>query len=45
MSATDRFKPSALEVQAVVRLVGALPPEYPGYLFVDLIRSVDRATS
>src|ERR671920_143674 len=41
MSASDRFKPYAPDVQAVVRLEEALPPEHPVHLFVDLIQSVD----
>src|SRR5215218_7924941 len=41
MASTDRFKPYAPDVQAVVRLEEALPPEHPVHLFVDLVRSVD----
>src|SRR5215210_4390805 len=41
MSAADRFKPYAPDVQAVVRLEEALPPEHPVHVFVDLVRSVD----
>src|SRR6478752_3760203 len=41
MSAPDRFKPYAPDVQAVVRLAEALPPEHPVHVFVDLVRSVD----
>jgi transposase len=41
MSARDRFKPYAPDVQAVVRLEEALPPEHPIHVFVDLVRSVD----
>ena len=41
MSALDRFKPYAPDVQAVVRLEEALPPEHPVHLFVDLVQSVD----
>lgn len=41
MSASDRFKPYVPDVQAVVRLEDALPPEHPVPLFVDLVRSVD----
>jgi transposase len=41
MSAHDRFKPYAPDVQAVVRLEEALPPEHPAHVFVDLVRSVD----
>jgi transposase len=41
MSASDRFKPYAPDVQAVVRLDEALPPEHPVHVFIDLVRSVD----
>src|SRR3954469_23758375 len=41
MSAPDRFKPYAPDVQAVVRLEEALPPEPPVYVFVDLVQGVD----
>jgi transposase len=41
MSAPDRFKPYAPDVQTVVRLEEALPPEHPVHVFVDLVRSVD----
>jgi transposase len=41
MSAPDRFKPYAPDVQAVVRLEEALPPEHPIHVFVDLVQSVD----
>jgi transposase len=41
MSATDRFKPYAPDVQAVVRLEDALPPEHPVHVFVDLVQTVD----
>src|SRR5215510_4414698 len=41
MSAPDRFKPYAPDVEAVVRLDEALPPEHPVHVFVDLVRSVD----
>ena len=41
MSALGRFKPYAPDVQAVVRLEEALPPEHPVHVFVDLVRSVD----
>jgi transposase len=37
----DRFKPYAPDVQAVVRLDEALPPEHPVHVFVDLVRSID----
>jgi transposase len=41
MSSSDRFKPYAPDVQAVVRLDAALPPEHPVHVFVDLVRGVD----
>src|ERR671932_2369355 len=41
MSPADRFKPYAPDVQAVVRLEEALPPEHPVHVFVDLVRSVE----
>src|SRR6185503_653093 len=41
MSSADRFKPYAPDVQAVVRLEEALPPEHPVHVFVDLVQSVD----
>src|SRR6476620_4348537 len=41
MSASDRFKPYAPDVQAVVHLAEALPPEHPVHVFIDLVRSVD----
>ena len=41
MSCAERFKPYAPDVQAVVRLEEALPPEHPVHLFVDLVASVD----
>ena len=41
MSSPDRFKPYAPDVQAVVRLDEALPPEHPVHVFVDLVRGVD----
>src|SRR6266568_3151874 len=41
MSAPDRFKPYAPDVQAVVRLEEALPPEHPIHVFVDLVHGVD----
>src|SRR5919112_4795737 len=41
MGSADLFKPYAPDVQAVVRLEEALPPEHPVHLFVDLVRSVD----
>jgi transposase len=41
MASADRFKPYAPDVEAVVRLEEALPPEHPVHLFVDLVRSID----
>jgi transposase len=41
MVTPDRFKPYAPDVQAVVRLEDALPPEHPVHLFVDLVQTVD----
>src|SRR5215212_654679 len=41
MSAAGRFKPYAPDVQAVVRLEDALPPEHPIHVFVDLVQGVD----
>ena len=41
MSSADRFKPYAPDVQAVVRLEEALPPEHPIHVFVDLVQGVD----
>src|SRR5215217_6914128 len=41
MSSPDRFKPYAPDVQAVVRLDEALPPEHPVHVFVDLVQGVD----
>jgi transposase len=41
MSSSDRFKPYAPDVQAVVRLEEALPPEHPIHVFVDLVQGVD----
>ena len=40
MSASDRFKPYAPDVEAVVRLEEALPPEHPIHVFVDLVQGV-----
>src|SRR5215217_2977316 len=40
MSSSDRFKPYLPDVQAVVRLEEALPPEHPIDVFVDLVRGV-----
>src|SRR3954469_9537681 len=41
MSASDRFKPYQPDVQAVVRLEDALPPEHPIHMFVDLVQGAD----
>ncbi|HZO25664.1 MAG TPA: hypothetical protein VFH48_06680 [Chloroflexota bacterium] len=41
MSASDRFKPYAPDVQAGVRLEDALPPEHSVHVFGALGRSVD----
>jgi transposase len=41
MSSADRFKPYLPDVQAVVRLEEALPPEHPIHVFVDLVQGVD----
>ncbi len=41
MSSAARFKPYVPDVQAVVRLEEALPPEHPVHVFIDLVRSVD----
>ena len=41
MVTADRFKAYAPDIQAVVRLEDALPPEHPVHLFVDLVQSVD----
>jgi transposase len=40
-SPSERFKPYAPDVQAVVRLTEALPPEHPVHVFVDLVRSIN----
>jgi transposase len=37
----EHFKPYAPDVDAVVHLVEALPPEHPVHVFVDLVRSID----
>ncbi len=37
---TERFKPYAPDVHAVVRLDEALPPDHPVHVFVDLIQSI-----
>src|SRR5215208_127734 len=41
MPPATRFKPSAPDVPAVVRLAEALPPEHPVHAFVDLVRSTE----
>src|SRR4051812_19072862 len=41
MSSPDRFKPYLPDVQAVVRLEEALPPEHPIHVFIDLVQGVD----
>jgi transposase len=41
MAVSDRFKSYAPDVQAVVHLEEALPPEHPVHVFIDLVRSVD----
>src|SRR5215217_3964052 len=41
MMPAERFKPYAPNIRAVVRLEGALPPDHPVHVFVDLVRSVD----
>jgi transposase len=40
MIATERFKPYAPDVHAVVRLDAALPADHPVHVFVDLIRGI-----
>jgi transposase len=40
MSSPDRFKPYLPDVQAVIRLEEALPPEHPVHVFVDLVQGV-----
>src|ERR1700730_15624445 len=37
---TERFKPYAPDVHAVVRLDEALPPDHPVHVFVDLIQGI-----
>lgn len=37
----DRFKPYAPDVQTVIRLEEALPPEHPIHVFVDLVQAID----
>src|SRR5690349_7087893 len=41
MSSPDRFKPYLPDVQAVVRLEEAWPPEHPIHVFIDLVQGVD----
>src|ERR671939_1627521 len=41
MMSAERFKPYTPDVQAVVRLEAALPPDHPVHVFVDLVRSID----
>ena len=36
----SRFKPYAPDVQAVVRVDEALPPDHPVHVFVDLIQGI-----
>jgi len=43
MAARNRFKAYAPDVNAVVRLDEALPPEHPVHVFVDLVQSSDLA--
>jgi transposase len=40
MLSSDRFKPYAPDVHAVVRLDAALPPDHPVHVFVDLIQGI-----
>src|SRR5712692_2282317 len=40
MTATNRFKPYAPDLQGVVRLDVALPPAHPVHVFLDLIRGI-----
>ncbi len=44
MPPADRFKPYAPDVQAVVRLEEALPPDHPVHVFIDLVRAIDPAS-
>src|SRR3989442_15332107 len=37
---TERFKPYAPDLHAVLRLAVALPPDHPVHVFVDLIQSI-----
>jgi transposase len=41
MLSPERFKHYAPDLQAVVRLDEALPPEHPVHVFVDLVQAVD----
>ena len=41
MFLVNRFKPYQPDVQAVIRLEEALPPEHPVHVFVDLVGSID----
>lgn len=41
MFVPNRFKPYQPDVQAVVRLEEALPPEHPVHVFVDLVGSIN----
>jgi transposase len=43
MFVVNRFKAYAPDVNAVVRLDEALPPEHPVHVFVDLVQSLDLA--
>jgi transposase len=43
MPAVNRFKAYAPDVNAVVHLAEALPPEHPVHVFVDLVQSSDLA--
>src|SRR5712692_6110319 len=40
MTATNRFKPYAPDLQGVVRLDVALPPAHPVHVFLDLIQGI-----
>jgi transposase len=40
MVPAERFKPYAPDVQAVVRLDEALPPDHPVHVFVDLVQGI-----
>jgi transposase len=41
MEPAERFKPYAPDVQAVVRLDAALPPDHPVHVFVDLVQGIN----